>query len=123
KILAPQRAVGHPGLGQGRIEIEHSDKARPLPAPVRDRKDWTAVRVEPVQNVMAVLPDGLNHDQRSIRRQSAEYFHPALLTIDEPVALCRIARMATPHFAPFATDGVHNSFFGLRLRGPATLVG
>ena len=81
------------------------------------------MRVEPVQHVMAVLPDGFHHHQRRVRRDLAKHFHAVLLAVDESVLLLGIVGMAAAYFTPFAADGIHDGLFGLRLRGPAFLVG
>jgi hypothetical protein len=73
--------------------------------------------------MMAVLPDRFHHDQGRIRRQRAENFHPALLAIDESVAFLGVAGMSATNVAAFASDGLHDDLFGLRLRGPTSLVG
>ena len=88
-------------------------------APVRHRQDRALVRVEPVQNVMAVLPDRLHHHQRRIRRKSAEHFHAVLLAVDESVLLYGVAGMPAAYLTAFAADGLHDSLFRLGLRRPA----
>ena len=81
------------------------------------------MRIQPVQHVMAVLPDRLDHDQRRVRRNLAEDLHPVLLAVDESVLLHGVAGVPAAHLAAFAADGVHDGLFGLRLRRPALLVG
>src|SRR5262249_58247814 len=76
----------------------------------------------PMQNMMAVLPDGLYHYQRCIWRQGPENFHPVLLAVDEPMSLLRIAVVAPAHVAPFAADGFDDGVFGLGLRRPTLLI-
>ena len=92
-------------------------------APVGHRQDRALVRVQPVQNVMAVLPDRLDHDQRRVRRNPAEDLHAVLLAVDESVPLYGVAGVPAAHVTAFAADGIHHGFFGLRLRRPAPLVG
>src|ERR1039457_6757339 len=94
-----------------------------MAAPVGHRQDRTLVRVESVQNIMAVLPDGFHHHQRRTRRQPAEYVHSVLLAIDESMLLDRVAGMPAAYVTAFAADGIHDGLFGLGLRRPAHSVG
>ena len=64
EILAPQRAVRDARLGQRGVQIQHADQARPLRRSSWRRSGSDPVRIQPVQNVVAVLPDGLHHHQR-----------------------------------------------------------
>ena len=68
EVLAPEGGVADAGLRQRAVQVEHADQARPLAAPVGDGQDRPLVGIEPVQDVMAVLPDGLGHDQRRVGR-------------------------------------------------------
>ncbi len=79
--------------------------------------------VEAVQNVMAVLPDSLDHHQRRVGRDGAEDLHAAFLAIDEAVTLGGIASVAAADFAAQLPDSRHDGFFGARLCRPAFLVG
>src|ERR1019366_8835832 len=63
------------------------------------------------------------HHQRRIRRQPAENFHSVLLAIDESMLLDGVAGIPAAHLTALAADGIHDSLFGLGLRGPALLVG
>ena len=81
------------------------------------------MRVQAVQNMMAVLPDRLHHHQGRIRRQPAEDFHSVLLAVDESVLLYGVAGMPAAYVTAFAADGIDHSLFGLCLRRPAPLVG
>ena len=89
EILAPERRVLHAGLGQRAVEIQHADQSRPGARPVGDGQDRPAVRDQPVQHVMRVLPDGLGHDQRRVGIDAGEDLHAFLLRADEAVLLGR----------------------------------
>src|SRR6185369_15138518 len=97
--------------------------SRPLPAPIGHCQDRTLVRVQPVQNMMAVLPDRLHHNQWRVRRQPAEDLHAVLLAVDESVLLYGVAGVPAAYVTAFAADGIDHSLFGLGLRRPAPLVG
>jgi hypothetical protein len=75
------------------------------------------------QNVMAILPDRLDHHQRRGGRDAAEHFHSALLAIDKAVAFGRVAGMTAFDGATQLPDGAHDGFFGARLGRPTFLVG
>src|SRR5260370_41894368 len=80
------------------------------------------MRVEPVRPMVAILPNGLQHYQRSCGWDLPKNFHSALLALDEAVLLYRIVGMAAFHFEPFAADGIHDGLFGARLGRPAFLI-
>ena len=48
------------------IEVQHADQAGPFAAPVGDGEDGSAMGVEAVQDMMAILPDRLDHHQRRV---------------------------------------------------------
>jgi hypothetical protein len=79
--------------------------------------------VEAVQDVMAILPDRLDHHQRRAGRDAAEHFHAALLAIDEAVTFGGVAGVAAFDRAAQPPDGAHDGFLGARLGRPAFLVG
>src|SRR5260370_11093257 len=81
------------------------------------------MRVEAVQQMMAVLPDCFHYNQGSALRNIAEALHAALLAVDEAVLLDRIVRMAAPDLEAFGANGGHYGLFGAQLRRPALLVG
>ena len=85
EVLAPQRRVRHPGLGQARAEVEQADEARILPAPVGDEQDRAAVGAQARQDVVAVLPHGFDHHQRRVGREPLEDLDAGPLAVDEPV--------------------------------------
>ena len=123
EIAAPERAVGDAGLGEGGVEVEHADEAGPLAAPVGDGEDRPAMRIEAGENVVGVLPDGFDDDERRFGRQFAEHLHAVLLAVDEAVAFDGVAGVAAAHLASFVPDGSHDGLFGLRLGRPADLIG
>ena len=119
EIFAPQRVVVHAGLGQRSVEIEHADQAGPFAAPVGDGQDRALMRIQPVQHMMTVLPDGLHHHQRRGARDIAKNLHAVLLAVDEAVLLGGIEWMAAPHLAAGSADGRHDGCFHAFLRRPA----
>src|SRR5450755_2133472 len=79
EIGAPQGAIRNARLGERTIQIQQADEARPLAAPVGDREDGAAMRRKPGQQMMAVLPDRFDNDERRMFGNVAEYLHTALL--------------------------------------------
>jgi hypothetical protein len=77
---------------------------------------------EPMQNMVAILPDGLDYNQRGLFRNLAEHFHAVLLAVYESVASFGITGMAAAHFAPFSTDGIRDRLFYALLSGPTPLI-
>jgi hypothetical protein len=72
---------------------------------------------------VAVLPYGLDYDERSVRRYLAKHLHPILLGVDKTMLLLRVNEVAPLHFIPLLADGAGHSFFDTALRGPAFLIG
>ena len=66
EIDAPQRTILHACFGERSVQIQQADQAGPFAAPVGNREDGSAMRVEAMQQMMAVLPDGFDHDQRRV---------------------------------------------------------
>src|SRR6185437_15964410 len=123
KIDAPESVITHTRFSERAVEIQHADQAGPFTAPVGDRQDWALVRIEAVQNVMAILPDGLDDDQGRRGWNLAEHFHAALLAIDKAVLFGWIERVAALCFRAETADGGGDGLFGAFLRGPAFLIG
>src|SRR4051812_15457827 len=98
EIDAPERAVSHARLGQRAVEVEQPDEAGPFAAPIRNGKNRAAMRVQAMEQVMAVLPDGFHDDERGIERDIAEDLHAALLAVDETVFFGGIVRVAAADF-------------------------
>ena len=123
EIVAPERAVLHAGLGQRAVQVQHADQSGPLAAPVGDRQDRPPMGEQPGQDVMAVLPDGLDHDQRRIGGNLPEDFHAVPLAVDESVPLFGVDWMAAADFAPKPTNPLGYGFFDGFLGRPAELIG
>src|SRR4051794_1930572 len=69
--------------------------------------------------MVAVLPDGLHNDERSIGRDSPKDFHSALLTIDETVAFFGVELVAANDVAAAIANGGDDGTLGGLLGGPA----
>ena len=87
----------HAGLGQARGEVEQADQPGELAAPVGDDEDRAAVGAQAGQDVVAVLPDGLDDDERRVRREPLEDLDAGALAVDEPVPALRVDRVTAPH--------------------------
>ena len=81
------------------------------------------MRIEPMQQMMTVLPDGFDYDQRGLEWNVSKHLHAALLAVDEAMPLGGIVGMAALDLEPLAANGGHDRLFCPRLRGPALLVG
>ncbi len=75
------------------------------------------------QNVMAVLPDQLRHDQLGVRVDVLENVHPHPLAGDEPVFFDRIVGMPAPDGDALASKRLDHPPFHIGLRRPAGLIG
>jgi hypothetical protein len=80
------------------------------------------VGVQAVKYMMAVLPDGLDDDERRFRRDFSEDLHPVFLTVDESVTLGRVERVPTANLPAFLPDGRNYRCLDTRLDRPALLV-
>ena len=80
------------------------------------------MREEPVQHVMAVLPDGFDHHQRRVRRDVAEHLHAVFLAVDEAVALGGVEGMPAADIVSRAANCRHDGCFHALLCRPALLV-
>ena len=85
EVDTPQRRVLDPGLRQTRRQVQQADEAGERAVPVRHHHDRPAVRPQPGEHVMAVLPHPLDDEQRRVRRQRGEHLQPLALAVDEPV--------------------------------------
>jgi hypothetical protein len=75
------------------------------------------------KDVMTVLPDGLNYDQRSLRRNLVKHFDAMTLTMNKTVLLDGIVGMASTDGVSIAANCRRHRLLHLRLRGPTRLVG
>ena len=122
KIRTPKSAVFDSRLGHRCIQIEHPDQPRPLPRPVRDRKDGPTMRHKARKDVMAVLPDGLDYDQGRLRRNLAKDLDAVALAMNKSVLLDGIVGMTSADGASIAANRSRHRLFRLRLCRPARLV-
>ena len=123
EVFAPQRAVLDAGLGQAAVEVEHADQARPSAAPVGHGQDRALVRDKAGEDVVAVLPDRLGHDQRRVAGNGAEHLQAVLLAVNEAVLLDRIVGVAALDLEAFLLDRGGEFLLHRRLFGFAGLVG
>ena len=72
---------------------------------------------------MTVLPDGLDDDEGSIRRNLPEDFDAVPLAIDESVPLVRVDWVAAADFVPSLRTRLGYGFFDGVLGRPAELIG
>jgi len=79
EVFTPQGGEFHAGFGERCVEIEHTDQAGPLSAPVGESEDRTLMRNKTGQNMVAILPDGLDHHERRIRGNAGEDLHAVAL--------------------------------------------
>ncbi len=78
---------------------------------------------QPGQHMMAVLPDGLGHDQRRVGMDVLEDLHPHALAGDEAVAGGGVVGVGAPHGHAGAGECVADLALHLFLRWPADLIG
>ncbi len=123
EIDAPQRVVTNTGFGQRSIEVEHADQARPFAAPIGDGQDGPLMRVQSVEQMMSVLPDGLHHYQRRSGGNISENLHSIFLAVDESVLLGWIVGMSPLGVASGALNGRHDRGLDTFLRRPTLPVG
>src|SRR5690606_22156907 len=76
EVERPERAKIDARLDQRAVQVQQSDKPRELPAPVADGQDRPAVRLQPGEDMMRVLPRADRDDQWRIRIDVPEDLHP-----------------------------------------------
>ena len=105
EVLAPQRRVGDPGLGEAAGEIQQPHQAGELAAPVGHDEDRTAVAAQPGQHVVAVLPDAFHYGDRCVRGNVLEHLDTRALAVDEAVPLLGVERVPTLYRPAQCLDG------------------
>ena len=105
EVLAPERAVAHARLGQRGVQVEQPDETGKRAAPVCHGEDRPAVGGQSGQQMLAVLPHRLGHDQGAICRDAPKDLHAALLAVDESVPLGPVIAVGAQHPAPLLLDG------------------
>jgi hypothetical protein len=123
EILAPQGAVDDSGFGHGAIKIQHSHQTRPGSGPVGHGEDGGAVRNQPVQNVMGILPNRLRHDQGTVGIHLREHRHAFFLGANKSVFLILFVGMNPFQIVPQRLHSVRQLLFHAGLCGPAGLIG
>ncbi|MCQ8834325.1 hypothetical protein [Streptomyces malaysiensis] len=75
------------------------------------------------EHVVAVLPDGLDDDERGVLGYPLEDLDPGALAVDEPVPLGLVDRVAAAHLPAQVGEGRGEVALQLLLGGPAGDVG
>ena len=123
EVLAPQDRVAYAGLGQARREVEQPDETGELAAPVGHEQDRPGVGAQSCQDVVAVLPHGLDDDQGRVAREGLEHLDARPLAVDETVTLVVVHRMTPTHAPAQGGDGRRQVGLKLLLGRPARHVG
>ncbi|MPM96846.1 hypothetical protein SDC9_144011 [bioreactor metagenome] len=122
-IDGPNGRVGNPRFGQGAVNVQHPHQAGPGSIEVSGGQDRAPVGLEPVQNVVGVLPDRLRDHQGSIFRDVLEDLHPQALMVNEAVLLFRIVGVGALNLPPAFVDGAGQLALHLLLSGPGGPIG
>ncbi len=123
EILAPQRAVTNARFGHRTVQIQHPHQAWPGPAPIGHRENRSPMREQAGQQVMAILPNALGHDQRRRWVQLAEYLDAHFLRINKTMFLLRVERVSPDALPAFGLQSPAKDRFHSGLFRPAFLVG
>jgi hypothetical protein len=123
EVDAPEGRVGDTCLGERTIEVEQTDEARPLAAPVGDSENGTFVSSQAGKHMVAVLPNSLCHDKRSVFGDGLEHIHSITLRIEKPMPLFPIVRVRARNLSAETFHGLGQGLFHCRLRRPTDLVG
>src|ERR1700733_1355470 len=122
EVLTPECAESHAALVQAAIQVQHAYQPRPLPGPVSDRKNRSAMMLEAGEHVVAVLPYRFRNNNRGFGMDLRENIHAHPLVIDEAVLQVLAVRMRAPEREPLRAQGFRQLLFHLGLRRPANLI-
>jgi len=122
KILAPQRGIFHPSLGERTVEIQHADQARPLPRPISHGKDRPSVGNQTTQQMVRILPYRFGNNQRRIGMDFVKNLHPLFLRADKSMLFSRVVFVSAIQLIPFSLDSFRQPAFHRFLCLPAGLV-
>jgi hypothetical protein len=123
EVLGPDGAELDARLAQAAVEVEHSDQAGPLSTPVGDGEDGAAMADEACEDVVAVLPDGLDDDEGGVGVDGGEDIHTHALVEDKAVLEVVAVGMGAADLEALGGEGLDDGALGLGLGGPADLVG
>ncbi len=123
EILAPEGRIFDARLGHGAVEVEHADESGPGSAPVGDGEDGAFVKLQAVQDVMRILPDGFGDDERGFGGDAAEDFHAVFLGINKAVTDFLAKAMGAIHLAAQLFDRGDQGLLHLQLFGLAGAIG
>ena len=123
EVLGPDGAELDARLAQTAVEVEHSDQAGPLATPVGDGEDGPAMAEQAGEDVMAILPDGLDDDERGGGVDGGEDIHSHALVEDEAVLEVFAVGMGAADLESLGGEGLDDCALCLGLGGPADLVG
>src|SRR6185369_5216663 len=118
KVDAPEGRVGDACLGKRPIEVEQTDETGPLSTPVGDSEDRTFMCGQAWKHMMAILPDGLRHNERSVFGDSLKDVHSITLRIEKSVLLVWHVGVSTNNLSAETLYGLSQGLFHCRLRGP-----
>ncbi len=123
EVLAPKRGVIHASLGEGSVEVQKTDEAGPLAAPVRHGEDGAAMRGQSSENVVRILPHSLRDDEGRVRIDVAEDLDAHLLRVDEAMLLHAIKRVGAFDRTALGFECDGEFVLHVLLGGPAGLIG
>ena len=123
EVVGPERGVGDARLGERAVEVEHPDKARPLPRPIGDGEDGTRVAGEPGEDVVRVLPDSLGDDERRAGVDGGKHVDPLAGAGDEAMAAGLRGGVAANERPAGGGEGPRQIRFHLLLGRPADPIG
>src|SRR5438309_11720512 len=85
KVDTPEGRVGDACLGERPIEVEQANETGPLSTPVGDSEDRASMRSQARKHMVAILPDRLRHNERSVFGDSPKHVHSITLRIEKSV--------------------------------------
>src|SRR5690606_12620469 len=105
KGFTPKGAVFNTRLGERAVQVQHTNKSRPLSAPVSYCEYWGAVCCQPSQHMMTILPYTFSHYKWNIRIKLAENFHAYPLRVDETMTFHLIVGVTANNVPPTSVNG------------------
>src|SRR5690606_13494126 len=100
KGFTPKGAVFNTRLGERAVQVQRTNKSRPLSAPISYCEYWGAVCCQSSQHMMAILPYTFSNYERNIGVKLAEHLHAHLLRVDETMTFHLIIGMTANNVPP-----------------------